>query len=412
MAIAVTDWRDDTAVASSVSTANLLSDLRFTVSNLDNLIATLKKKRISYDIALTNETDPTSITNLKAIIAGIDADIKAATAQRATATDQITKLSAAAYKAATDVSNYNDSNTNTSAPTITAPSASDQDVMYNIGGVIDAYFGSMRLVNNGKVGLTPDSKGRKFDDSALYINNTPARVTDALQLWSTSQASKGMIQTYIPKSNYLNNIFAGVDATTAADLQTATSITNLKKYGFQFHYNPADISMSISGGAAVDYMKYVSGPSKVMPDSGANGSSISFSVVLNRIFDFQYLTSSGTLRDNLTVKQVYGSAAPEGASGDLKEIYDKGTMYDVEFLLKTIVGFEMNTQLRGVTADLGFLIGRLIELHIGKSMRYLVNINGLSITHHLFDNRMVPLYSTVSISANRVPDFMGYATGA
>lgn len=221
-----------------------------------------------------------------------------------------------------------------------------------------------------------------------------------------------MIQTYIPRNNYLNNIFAGVDATTASDLQTATSITNLKKYGFQFHYNPADISMTIAGGAAVDYMKYVSGPSKVMPDSGANGSAISFSVVLNRMFDFQYLTSSGTLRDNLTIKQVYGSSAPEGATTDLKDIYDKGTMYDVEFLLKTIVGFEMNTQLRGTTADLGFLLGRLIELHIGKSLRYLVNINGLTITHHLFDNRMVPLYSTVSITANRVPDFMGYATGA
>ena len=412
MAITVKDWRDDAAVASNISDANLLADLRFTVNNLDNQIATLKRKRISYDVALKNETDPTSITNLKAIIAGIDVDITSYTSQRATATSQIVTLNTQVYKSATDLANYNNGNTPTSAPTITAPNASDKDVQYNIGGVVDSYFGSMRLVNNGKIGLSPDSKGRSYDDSDLYINNTPARVTDALQLWSTSQASKGMIQTYIPRSNYLNNIFAGVDATTAADLQAVTSITNLKKYGFQFHYNPSDISMSIAGGAAVDYMKYVSGPSKVMPDSGANGSTISFSIVLNRVYDFQYLTSSGTLRDNLTVKQVYGSAAPEGSETDLKAIYNKGTMYDVEFLLKTIVGFEMNTQLRGTTADLGFLLGRLIELHIGKSLRYLVNINGLSVTHHLFDNRMVPLYSTVSINANRVPDFMGYATGA
>lgn len=410
MAITVKDWRSDLVVSSAVSDANLLSDLRFTVNNLDNQIATLARKRLSYEVALAKETDPTSTANLKAIIATIDADNKLLVASRATAVDQISKLNTASGVAAdygiTKVA------ANTTAPTITAPNPSDKDVQYNIGGVIDAYFGSMRLVNNGKVGLSPDSKGRQYDDSALYINNTPARVTDALQLWSTSQASKGMIQTYIPRNNYLNNIFAGVDATTASDLQTATSITNLKKYGFQFQYNPATVSMSYAGGAAVDYMKYVSGPSKVMPDTGANGSSITFDIILNRIYDFQYLTAAGTLRDNLTIKQVYGSAAPEGASADLKEIYNKGTMYDVEFLLKTIVGFEMNTQLRGTTADLGFLLGRLIELHIGKSMRYLVNINGFTLNHHLFDNRMVPMYSSMTITANRVPDFMGYATGA
>jgi len=410
MAITVKDWRDDLVVSSTVSDANLLSDLRFTVNNLDNQIAALAKRRLSYQVALAKETDPTSITNLTAIIAGIDSDNKALVQSRATAVDQISKLNVASGVAADF--GITKTGTTTTAPTITAPNASDKDVQYNIGGVVDSYFGPMRLIGNGKIGLSPDSKGREFDDSSLYINNTPARVTDALQLWSTSQASKGMIQTYIPRSNYLNNIFAGVDANTASDLQTATSITNLKKYGFQFHYNPTDISMSIAGGAAVDYMKYVSGPSKVMPDTGANGSTISFSVVLNRMFDFQYLTSAGLLRDNLTIKQVYGSSAPEGSATDLKEIYNKGTMYDVEFLLKTIVGFEMNTQLRGTTADLGFLLGRLIELHIGKSLRYLVNINGLSVTHHLFDNRMVPIYSTVSITANRVPDFMGYATGA
>ena len=72
MAITVKDWRDDLVVSSTVSDANLLSDLRFTVSNLDNQIAALDKRRLSYEVALAKETDPTSITNLTAIIASID----------------------------------------------------------------------------------------------------------------------------------------------------------------------------------------------------------------------------------------------------------------------------------------------------------------------------------------------------
>lgn len=414
MAITYTDWRSDASVSKEVSDATLLADLRFTVRNLDNVLATLRKKRSGYQVTLNETSDQATKDSLTIVIAGVDKDIASYTSQRATATEQITNLTKAITQAASTAASQSTSlvgkdGTSATAPTITSPSAAANNVSYNIGGVKEAYFGNMRLAKDGRIGLTEDSQGRAYDDSAIYINNTPARVTDAVNLWTTSQASKGMIQTYIPKSNYFNDVFAGVDATTAADLKAATNITNLKKYGFQFLYNPATISMSIGGTAAVDYMKYVNSPPKVMPDSGG-ASGINFNIIVNRMPDMQYLTKDGTLRDSLTMQQVYGSAAPEGADAtDLKEIYNKGTMYDVEYLLKTIVGFEMKTQFRGTTADLGFLIGRLVELHIGKSMRYLVTIGSIGITHSIFDNRMVPLYSTISINASRVPDFMGYA---
>jgi hypothetical protein len=260
-------------------------------------------------------------------------------------------------------------------------------------------------MDNGRVGLS--GRGGVVDKT-MYINNTPARVRDALQLWSTTQASKGMIQTYIPKANYYNSVFAGVDKASANDISTVTNFSGLNKYGFQFLYNPGIISMNVSGTAAVDYMKYVASPLNVMPDTGTSGS-ISFQILLNRMHDFQYIRSDGSLRNDLTIEQVYGSAAPAGATDELAKIHRLGTMYDIEYLFKTIVGFEMKTQLRGTTADLGFLIGRLVELHIGKSMRYLVVIDSVGITHSLFDNRMVPLSSIVTISASRVPDFQGIA---
>jgi hypothetical protein len=414
MAITYSDWRSLSATGASISSLDKLNTLQFQISALDTQITNLKSQRDDYQIAFGKATSPSLQASIKAIIDDLNGQIATAEASRASLNDEYQKLVAQVAQSAnlttaavtTSLTSQSFTAASTSATTIEAGNTSSDPVIYNIGGVREAYFGNMSLMRSGEIGLGGTTGA---DDKALYINNTPARVTDAMQLWTTSQASKGMIQTYIPKSNYFQDIFPGVDATTASDLSAATNITSLKKYGFQFLYNPSEISMSIAGTSAVDYMKYVTAPPKVMPDTGS-GSSISFMIILNRMPDLQYLKAPGKLRGDLTIQQVYGSAAPAGATNDLQDIYNKGTMYDVEFLLKTIVGFEMNTQLRGVTADLGFLIGRLVELHIGKSMRYLVAINGISINHVLFDNRMVPLYSTLSISAGRVPDFQGYAT--
>ena len=71
-------------------------------------------------------------------------------------------------------------------------------------------------------------------------------------------------------------------------------------------------------------------------------------------------------------------------------------------------GFEVDSQLgRGKTADMGFVIPRPVELHLGNKLRYLVYINGFSLNHVIFDERMVPMFTTLSVTANRVPDYGG-----
>lgn len=421
-------------MATTTTTADRLSDLTFRREQLTDTLIALRKENSSYQVSLNNAIksgNTAAIASLNSTITALRNQISGVTRQRAEIDSEITALrkltvkdqgGSAAVNTAATTSSPSATNTTTSASSATggvnttsvqegtnantpiAPSTPDgsSPVKYNLPAPKDAYFQNMKLMYDGRVGLV-NPGGTRVDDSSTYINNTPARVSDALDLWTSTQASKGMIQTYIPRNNYYKDIFSGMDAQTTADLEAAGELTGLNKYGFQFQYNPSSVSMPISGTAAVDYMKYVVEPPKVIPDTGS-GSSITFSVLLNRMFDMTFLDSNGRLKPNLTLNKVYGVPS-SGFDDDLKQIYERGTMYDVEYLMKTIIGFDLNTIFRGKSADVGFLLGRLVELHLGKSLRYLVTITGVNIEHVHFDARMVPLLSYVSISASRIPDF-------
>lgn len=405
MAVA-TDWRSFLGETAFVAAREQVSTLTLEIQNLFSQITNLNREKIGLESALKTDLTTAQRAATEAEIAKVNARIAIVTEQYATKTTQRDNLQADVTKATTEfqaakaVLSAKDGST-APAATVDPGKAKDEPVTYNIGGVKDAYFGNISLMDNGRVGLTGRGDG---NDQIMYINNTPARVKDATDLWSTSQASKGMLQTYLPRAAASNDIFAGLDASSAGDVIAGTSLTRQKKYGFQFLYNPNVVTMNVSGAAAVDYMKYVASPVKVMPDTGTSGY-ISFEILLNRMHDFQYIRENGTLRNNLTVEQVYGSAATAGSQEELAKIYKLGTMYDIEYLFKSIIGIEYNTQFRGVTADLGFLTGVVVELHIGQSMRYLVVINNIKIVHSLFDNRMVPLSSIVEISASRIPDY-------
>jgi hypothetical protein len=425
----------DRITPTTTSTAEQLSDLQFRLKQTDNILTGLIKARNSYALSLKSAKasgNITAIVRLTDLISDLNSQIDentkigaktsqsrsnlskanvkdqggaVATQKASTTTTPVktsTTTSASSSTGGTNISSVAEGTTANTTTVTPASVDSSSPVDYNLPAPKDAYFQNMKLMYDGRVGLiTPG--GAKVDDSSTYLNNTPARVTDALDLWVTTQASKGMIQTYIPKNNYFKDIFAGVDAQSVSDFQAAGELSGLNKFGFQFQYNPNSVSMPISGTAAVDYMKYVAGPPDVIP-LGDSGASITFDILLNRMFDMPFLDSNGRLKPNLTLNKVYGVPA-SGFDNDLKAIYEKGTMYDLEYLMKTIIGFELNTIFRGKSADVGFLLGRLVELHLGKSLRYLVTINSVNIEHVHFDARMVPLISYVKITASRIPDF-------
>jgi hypothetical protein len=92
---------------------------------------------------------------------------------------------------------------------------------------------------------------------------------------------------------------------------------------------------------------------------------------------------------------------------DQRSIYNKGTMYDIEYLFKTINGphATFKSELNGTTADRGYMRMSILELHLGANLRYRVRISDLGINHTIFNSRMVPILSTVNFTCHRFIDY-------
>ena len=138
-------------------------------------------------------------------------------------------------------------------------------------------------------------------------------------------------------------------------------------------------------------------------------STIAFELLLNRMPDMKYIDPNrvGYQKQGVDYKTKVYDRTP--INTELQEIYDKGTMYDVEFLLRVLLGYRLKSQLRGgkLTSDVGWITPRPVELHLGSSLRYLVNVVDLTLNHVIFNERMVPLFTTVRITGTRIPDFDG-----
>jgi hypothetical protein len=269
----------------------------------------------------------------------------------------------------------------------------DTDLIYNVGCVNSAYFSQ------------EDNFAKLFN---IKLGTKPAVVSNARDLWSASAANKGMIVLTVFNKN---------KGDTDILVPRGTNNTLMARYGFQFHYNPGSIEMSYTGVPPMDinYVATQDDPFNVIGVAGSNvtQSTITFDIILNRTMDHQYYTvplgedgnQNGRARLTDPTKQIYSPRNPDAI--DQVAIWQKGTMYDVEFLLRTIMGFAYATELRGVTADVGWLSGRPVDLHLGQSLRYRCFISGFNIRHVIFNERMVPIFSTLSLSFNRLPDVIG-----
>jgi hypothetical protein len=141
---------------------------------------------------------------------------------------------------------------------------------------------------------------------------------------------------------------------------------------------------------------------------------VSFQLLINRMNDMKYVDY--LIKNPNELKTFYPYIPPVGTdyqrdwTGDLKRIRDMGTMYDVEFLLRTLIGYELPSVLRGSqTADVGYLGAYPVELHLGKNLRYLVTIDSFSLNHTIFTQDMIPVFSNLSITCNRLPEYQDQA---
>ena len=229
------------------------------------------------------------------------------------------------------------------------------------------------------------------------VADAPGNFGQGEDAWSNNFGAKGVIQMdRATVSNYANNIIQG-----------NTYDPNL--YGFKFLYNPTEVAMGWGVAEGMNWEGIRAGL-----DAGGNAftqalqnSRISFSLLLNRTLDMNYLDSNGLVPGLTSPYPTWDIAPGRTANDELAEIYKKGTMYDMEYLFRTIMGVNStfnSVLLPGRTADFGWLQGIAVQLHLGSSLRYLVRISSLDVTHALFNDRMVPTLSYLNVTCARFND--------
>ena len=314
----------------------------------------------------------------------------------------------------------------------------------------DTGLGSSSAAGDPYKKISPYTKGYVYNAPMVkdaYFNPTPVITDDgvfgqvdlqaynnAKAAWSVGKngkvnAAKGAIQMdrYLWKSEAAMTIIAGA--------KKAGKPLNPVMNGFKFLYNPTTVTMNWGQWTYSNNQALLQGLDTITPAApGSINSSVEFWVPLNRIQDMNYLNPDGSYlwsKDPLT--QAFDSLYYEenklsralGSKKDLsvtptlpysydvpiserKLIYEKGTMYDVEWLMKTINGWTFQDHVSDVsglkTSDMGFLLQFPVELHLGNSLRYRVQITDIRVEHVIFNQRMVPIWSTVNLTCRRFPE--------
>ena len=266
------------------------------------------------------------------------------------------------------------------------PSNKNLAYLYNAPLVREAYFTSRfaqgaKSATNNDLGSTQETRGIIVDEGAY---------NDAQNAWTGVVGGRGTIQ--------MDRTTFGTTSTVVADKGTKVDPNH---YGFKFLYNPNSVNMSWGVTSIVNPAFIAQSLSEASPLAlGLIQSNISFSVLLNRIEDFKYLNANGL---------IPGVASPYARSvspADMQEIYTKGTMYDLDYLFKVLMGgtATFTSPLNGKTSDRGWLNSLAVELHLGAGLRYRVRVSDLQVAHTMFNSRMVPILSTVSFVCTRFYD--------
>ncbi len=243
-------------------------------------------------------------------------------------------------------------------------------------------------------------------DRSVLVDVPAMSGNNAENYWINNSPGRGVLRV---NREYMKNILnnKNKDAFDPNKLDTFPGVNQRTQdkqlYGFRFLYNPEKIQMIYDVNTDLHPGLLQSGQDRFLPLTKSS-SAISLDLVLNRIEDMKYKSDPRLAIRN----QVYfGAGETESILPDILEIHEKGTMYDIEYLFKTMNAphATFNSTYNGKTADMGFIRPTILELHLGNRLRYPVRVLNLSIEHKIFDPRMVPTFSIVRIAFARFIEF-------
>jgi hypothetical protein len=293
----------------------------------------------------------------------------------------LTKLTDITNQTSTSLLN-NNSTGNSQGDNATGGPTIIKKYYYNAPAMRSIYFTSNSIQNN----LTTSEK------------SLPSEMLNALtDAFKTPNGNRGVIQTYSETAKHLQKQLT--DKQKKAKYDT-------KPYGFRFHYNPTSVSLTYGSMDKLAPELMRDEMQAFNPVTPINVGGLSFEIYLNRIEDLALIRSDGTI----AIEDVlYPSSTlyPEVVDpAELKQIYRKGTMYDLEYLFRAIHGGgnDYNSILRGKTSDLGWISRAAVEVHLGDGLRFLVSLNNIGVNHVLFNERMVPTLTVLTIQGSRFMD--------
>jgi hypothetical protein len=260
--------------------------------------------------------------------------------------------------------------------------------------IIEKYFYNAPAMNS--VYFTNNSLQSNLTSSQ---NALPSTMLNALtDAFKTPNGNRGVIQTYSLTAKHLQK--------QLTKKQKEGNKYDLNPYGFRFHYNPTSISMTYGSMDKLAPELMRDEMQNFNPVTPINVGGISFELYLNRIDDLSLIKSNGTLSlGNKTFESSTLYSETVNPS-ELKQIYRKGTMYDLEYLFRAIHGGgnDYTSILRGKTSDLGWISRAAVEVHLGDGLRFLVSLNNIGVNHVLFNDRMVPMLTVITIQGSRFMD--------
>jgi len=194
-----------------------------------------------------------------------------------------------------------------------------------------------------------------------------------------------------------------------------------RQIGFQFLWNPDSFGTSVQLNPDVtpSMQDRFVGVAGAFPGTG----SITINLRLDRTNDFACFAHKGRIEKNPNTgvdeekkwnssfgqfyrAQKLGVVTDALLDKQIAELYEMGTLADVEFLYQTINGPNANYMKGGwknslgrVTSDIGFLAASLVKIEIGP-LDYVGYVNGIAVNHIAFTQDMKPIRTDVSITAN------------